>query len=252
MGNSQTAFAKLAGIRKAVDALLTDTTDTKYRPISNFSPDKVESYFRGTAEQVDILRTTMPALFEDFDKIKIVPLCKMADVGPNHFYRDQLTYLIRTIDQIFELRAHSELAVPINETPKRVFISHGRATDWYEVQSYIDKTLKISTLELAQEANLGRTVLQKLEEESSKCSYAVIVMTGDDKNEDGTTRARQNVIHEIGYFQAKYGLSGVALLHEEGTDIPSNIHGLVYIPFPRGTIKVSLGALTKELLAFYS
>lgn len=132
-----------------------------------------------------------------------------------------------------------------------MFISHGRATDWREVQSYIEKTLGIPTLELAQEANLGRIILQKLAEESSNCSYAVIVMTGDDKDLDGNLRARENVIHEIGYFQANYGLSGVALLHEEGTNIPSNIHGLVYIPFPKNTIEASFGALTKELNAFY-
>jgi predicted nucleotide-binding protein len=37
------------------------------------------------------------------------------------------------------------------------------------------------------------------------------------------------------------------LLHEEGVNIPSNIHGLVYIPFPKETIEATFGALTREL-----
>jgi predicted nucleotide-binding protein len=101
------------------------------------------------------------------------------------------------------------------------------------VQDYLERDLHLLTLELAQEPNKGRTVLQKLDEESNACSFAVVVMTGDDDLGIGAPRARENVMHEIGFFQAKYGLANVCLLHEEGTNIPSNIHGLVYIPFQR-------------------
>ena len=76
-------------------------------------------------------------------------------------------------------------------------------------------------------------------------------MTGDDLDSDGNPRARENVMHEIGYFQGKFGLSAVCLLHEEGTSIPSNIHGLVYIPFPKGYVNATFSALMRELKAFY-
>lgn len=46
------------------------------------------------------------------------------------------------------------------------------------------------TFELAQEQNLGRTVLQKLQEETSGCTSAVIVMTGDDIDVEGNPQAR--------------------------------------------------------------
>ena len=76
-------------------------------------------------------------------------------------------------------------------------------------------------------------------------------MTGDDIDLEGNRRARENVLHEIGYFQAKFGLSAVCLLHQEGTNIPSNIHGLVYIPFTEGCVEATFGALTRELNSFY-
>ncbi|MGH9822011.1 MAG: TIR domain-containing protein [Blastocatellia bacterium] len=134
---------------------------------------------------------------------------------------------------------------------KRVFISHGRSEDWRQVQAYLEKDLNFQTLELAQAPNLGRTVLQKLWEESGKCSLAVIIMTGDDTSVEDVPRARENVIHEIGFFQGRFGLAGVCLLHEEGTNIPSNIHGLVYIAYAKSNIRATFGELYRELKAFF-
>ena len=76
-------------------------------------------------------------------------------------------------------------------------------------------------------------------------------MTGDDDIGIGAPRARENVMHEIGFFQGKYGLANVCLLHEEGTNIPSNIHGLVYIPFPKDLVSAAFGVLGRELRAAF-
>jgi predicted nucleotide-binding protein len=162
-----------------------------------------------------------------------------------------LAKLAQDIDYIFEVRSHSELGVPTSESPARIFISHGRAEYWREVQAFIEKDVGLATLELAQEPNRGRTVLQKLEEESSRCSYAVVIMSGDDMTTEGQLRSRENVMHEVGYFQAKFGLAHVCLLHEEGTSIPSNIHGLVYVPFPNGLVSAAFGVLGRELRAAF-
>jgi predicted nucleotide-binding protein len=166
--------------------------------------------------------------------------------------------MVRDMEYIFEVRANSELKVELSEAKEvvetadlifRVFISHGRSTEWREVQAFIEKDLKMGTLELAQEPNRGRTVLQKLNDEAAKCSFAVVVMTGDDDFGKGAPRARENVVHEIGFFQGKLGLESICLLHEEGTSIPSNIHGLVYVPFPKGLITASFGVLGREINA---
>jgi len=74
-------------------------------------------------------------------------------------------------------------------------------------------------------------------------------MTGDDDLGVGAPRARENVMQEIGFFQGKYGFERVSLLYEEGTNIPSNIHGLVYLPFPKGYVNATFGALQRELNA---
>ena len=76
-------------------------------------------------------------------------------------------------------------------------------------------------------------------------------MTGDDLLEN-EVRARENVMHEIGFFMGKYGLNNIVLLHEEGVSIPSNIHGIVYIPFPKDSVESSEGKLTKELKVLFN
>ncbi|WP_041432341.1 TIR domain-containing protein [Thiobacillus denitrificans] len=259
MAQVAVALAKLAGIRKALDLALNDDHKKAGRlPIQNFLIEEVGRYFTGAATQLSILKKELPDLFGDFVEMPVEPKTEMAKTSTEgaaqyRYARSQLEVLARDIDQIFELRANSELAPPLiaAATTRRVFISHGRAPDWREVQAYVEKDIGLPTLELAQEPNQGRTILAKLMEASGQCDSAVIVMTGDDLDAAGQARARENVIHEIGFFQGKYGLGRVCLLHEEGVSIPSNIHGLVYTPFPKGMVSACFGVLTRELKAFY-
>ncbi len=259
MGKISAAFAKLAGIRAAVGAMLDDEHARRgHLPIQNFIPDEVGRYFFGAQAQLTVLQGELPELFEDFHPFPTIPSVAMAAATEQtpadmRYSRSQLLQLAREIDHLFEIRANSELAPPAREIMevRRIFISHGRSLDWREVQSYIEKDIGLKTLELAQEASQGRTVLGKLAEESDRCDSAVIVMTGDDVDANGQARARENVIHEIGFFQAKFGLARICLLYEEGVSIPTNIQGLVYTPFPKGRVSASFGVLIRELKAMY-
>ena len=58
-------------------------------------------------------------------------------------------------------------------------------------------------------------------------------MTADDKGRKNRartwhSRARQNVIFEMGYFMALLGRERVVLLLEEGVEKPSDLSGIVY------------------------
>lgn len=239
MDNVAVTFAKLAGIRKVLGDLLANTQ------LRAFDYNRVGRCFSSFNELASALRLALPALYQD------LPANMYEHDASFGVDRIELESLARDLDYIFEVRANSELSPPAREKPRRIFMSHGRAEYWREVQSFVEKDLQIPTLELAQEPNRGRTVLQKLEEESNRCSYAVVVMSGDDKDDDGSIRARENVMHEIGYFQGKFGLASVCLLHEEGTSVPSNIHGLVYVPFPGGLVNATFGVLGREINAAF-
>ena len=229
------------------------------RKILWFQADEVSHYFINTLNALNGLREELPGLYLDFATFSTAPQEQSSPIPPSvepklYYVRNQLQRLARDIEQIFEIRAHSELVMPEQQlllSAKRVFISHGHAADWREVQAYIEKDIGLDTLELAQEANQGRTILAKLLESSERCDSAVIVMTGDDLDADGQARARENVIHEIGFFQGKYGLNRIVLLHEEGVNIMSNIQGVVYTPFSKNMVNASFGLLSRELKAMY-
>ena len=72
-------------------------------------------------------------------------------------------------------------------------------------------------------------------------------MTGEDEHPDGSLHARQNVIHEIGKCQDRFGSERAIILLEKGCEKFSNIDNVVYIPFAKGNIKETFGEVVKVL-----
>lgn len=258
--NVSTLMAKLAGIRKSLDDVLNENIsrnrsqgETRLR--ANYEPGLVEHYFEQANGHINKLRILLPELYGDFQATETEASVKMAtgpnDLKPNFFGRQQLERLVRDIDQVFEIRANSELQQPVREKPRRVFVTHGQAQDWRAVKDYIENDVQLKTAELAQQPNLGRTVIEKLLDTADECDSAVIVMTGDDVSEQGEARVRENVMHEIGFFQGRYGRNRVILLHEDNVNVPTNLSGVVYSAFPKGRVEACFHLLQRELNAMY-
>lgn len=244
------AMAKLSGVRKALLGTLKEET-IPGRPRLYWETAQVRHYFSQVKAMLGTLQEELPLLFSDFHGISTSP--GGDSNGKPVFTRTQIQRLCNDIDHIFDLRANSELSLtaPERPAPNRVFITHGRSSDWREVQAYVEKDLQLPTMELAQEANQGMTIIEKLLAGADRCDSAVIVMTGDDIDADGQARARENVMHEIGFFQGRYGRSKVVVLHEDGVSIPTNLSGVVYIPYPKGTVSAGFHVLGRELKALY-
>jgi predicted nucleotide-binding protein len=120
-----------------------------------------------------------------------------------------------------------------------IFVVHGRD---HASLHYVVRVLQNSTgreiVVLHEQANAGRTILEKFEQHAAGAAYAVVLLTADDEGglAGGTTnaRARQNVIFELGFFFAELGRKRVAVLVSEGVEKPSDIDGLVYIDLDAG------------------
>jgi len=76
--------------------------------------------------------------------------------------------------------------------------------------------------------NKNQTIIEKLIEVGSTVSYAIALLSPDDIQADGTFRARQNVILEIGYFMGKLGRERLRLLVKENVVIPTDLQGILY------------------------
>lgn len=130
------------------------------------------------------------------------------------------------------------LPKPSGEGEPRVFIAHGHdEAAKLKVARFIEE-MGMTPVILAEQANIGRTVIEKFEQNTDVC-FAVVILTPDDTASlrDGGTkprfRARQNVILELGYFFAKLGRKKVCALHKAQVEIPSDIHGVLYIPMDK-------------------
>ena len=111
------------------------------------------------------------------------------------------------------------------------------------VARYLEK-LELHPIILHEQADRGRTIIQKFEDHSD-VGFAVVLLTPDD---DGALhgdplrqRARQNVVFELGYFRGKLGRERVCALKADGVEEPSDLHGVLYVPLDaRGAWKLTL------------
>jgi len=128
----------------------------------------------------------------------------------------------------------SPLASPTAEPSSRlVFVVHGHELGLKESVARFLEKLDLKPIILHEQANRGRTVIEKFEEHSD-VAFAVVLLTPDDtggsRQGGQSPRARQNVILELGYFIGKLGRSRVCALHVGGVELPSDIHGVLYLP----------------------
>ena len=133
---------------------------------------------------------------------------------------------------------HEAAASPASATPKaahlsrRVFVVHGHDGEARETVARYLHSLGFEPVILHEQANQGRTVIEKIEAQSD-VQFAVVLLTPDDvghsaKEDEPKPRARQNVLLELGYFIGKLGRDKVCALKRGTVDIPSDFAGVVW------------------------
>ena len=135
--------------------------------------------------------------------------------------------------------------IPNNQT--RVFIGHGGSDIWLRLKDFIENTLGLEYDEFNRVSPSGKATSNRLEEMLEESCMAFLIMTGEDEQADGSVRARENVVHEVGLFQGRLGFEKAIILLEEGCADFSNIHGITYIPFPKGNIRAAFEDIREVL-----
>lgn len=121
----------------------------------------------------------------------------------------------------------------------RIFIGHGGSQTWRELKDFIVDRLNLEWDDYNREPAAGLFTPERVQAMLDQACFALLVMTGEDQQPDGTRRARENVVHEAGLFQGRLGFRRAIVLLEEGCDPFSNIHGLTVIQFPEGQIRAA-------------
>ena len=134
-----------------------------------------------------------------------------------------------------------------NNENKKIFIGHGRSHIWRALKDFIEGELKLPYEEFERISTAGKSINNRLEEMLEESCIAFIIMTGEDEQPDGSLRARENVIHEVGLFQGRLGFEKAIILLEDGCARFSNIEGLIYLSFPKGNIKAAFENIREVL-----
>lgn len=128
-----------------------------------------------------------------------------------------------------------------------VFLGHGRNPVWVKVATFLKEECSVPCKSFESDARTGQHVVDILMELLNTCNFAVMVLTADDETSEGTKRARQNVLHEIGLFQGRVGFNRVILLIQKGVEGFSNVEGVQYISFTDNEIHQAFYDLRRVL-----
>ena len=145
---------------------------------------------------------------------------------------------------------------PVSAVPdlssRRVFVVHGHADRPKQQVADFLRSCGLDPIILHEQPNEGRTIIEKFETYAS-VPFAVVLLTPDDRGSQASetelkSRARQNVIFELGFFVGRLGRERVAaLVVGDDLEIPSDYHGVVFITM--SSDRTWTVALAKELAA---
>lgn len=158
--------------------------------------------------------------------------------------------------QGFQARLTEESKTTGASTSRKVFVVYGHDTRTRTDLEAMLRRWDLSPILLDQLASEGDTLIEKLERTTQSAAFAVVLATPDDEGHpkdqasEKKYRARQNVVLELGMMLASLGRKKVAVLLQQldkgVMERPSDIDGLIYIPFTDSVEDAKL-QLAKEL-----
>lgn len=134
-----------------------------------------------------------------------------------------------------------------------VFLVHGHDEAIIHQTARFIENLDLDVIILREQANKGRTIIEKFEDYAN-VGFAVVLLTADDRGGTASTpadelkpRARQNVIFELGFFIGRLRRMRVCALYEQGVEIPSDYSGVLFVPIDQaGMWKFALAKEMRE------
>jgi len=121
-----------------------------------------------------------------------------------------------------------------------VFVVYGHDEPVRDQLELVLRRMGLNPIILARLTGSGDTIIEKLDRylgERSNVGFACVLLTPDDEGHEAAHpeqrkyRARQNGVLELGMVLARLGRHNTAILHKKSIELPSDISGLIYIPF---------------------
>ncbi len=117
-----------------------------------------------------------------------------------------------------------------------VFIIHGQDREAaLELKQLLKQKADIDAVLMDEKPHIGRTLIEKFEQEAENCGFAIAVLTPDDvvTPDEGPDyhQMRPNVVFEMGWFYGRLGRDRTCILYKTPTEIPTDLEGIGYYTF---------------------
>ena len=137
---------------------------------------------------------------------------------------------------------------------RKVFVVYGHDINARTQLEAMLRRWDLEPLIIDQLVSSGNTIIEKLEEYTENVDFGIVLATPDDigyakdNEKQKKYRVRQNVVLELGMLLAKVGRTKVAILLSQAEEMerPSDIEGLIYIPF-KDNVEDTMVSLAKEM-----
>lgn len=117
----------------------------------------------------------------------------------------------------------------------RVFIVHGQDEAAKEIMARFVERIDLTPVILHEQPSSGNTIIEKLLAHMD-VDFTVVLLTPDDVGSSVSapsslkSRARQNVVFELGLFIGALGRNKVCALYKGDVELPSDYQGVLYVP----------------------
>lgn len=224
-------------------------TRTNDKSLGNLDPRDFDVL---DAPDIDSCTISLSALHSSVSDITVTfnPSATTIEFEPDGMFGDIGSPLgIASVEETLRAAAEPWITpvVSLAARPFTVFLGHGNDTQWRDLRDDLKYHHKFEVDAFEAEPRSGHTIKDVLESMVAGTSVAVLVLVKSNQMADGTWQGRQNVIHEIGYFQGRLGWNRAIIVVEEGVVLPSNFDGTQQIRFPTGVIKAASSEVVATL-----
>lgn len=223
-------FKKKLPPKKSSDAIERYLNDLDLNSDFLFSEEKFKY-------SVDEISTYLELVYGEEEKLKFLRQIEDNDPERRGSIGRMKAYLLSL--QSRNVSTQINKTSPQKQTSKKslsdsVFIVHGHDNEAKETVARFITKLGLKPVILHERPSDGKTIIEKLESNAEDVSFAIVLLTPDDQgapfgSSEYKHRARQNVIYELGFFNAKLGRDRVCVLKKGDIEVLSDYLGVVYV-----------------------
>jgi predicted nucleotide-binding protein len=104
------------------------------------------------------------------------------------------------------------------------------------IKSYLTDEVGMRVLDWASDFQPGQTIMEEIARATATCRCGLFLFTTDDPIEGPSTAKaipRDNVLLEAGYFMSAHTAKRVVVIRENGTKVPVDLGGMIYLTLNR-------------------